>query len=365
VPLVGEQDAFEFLYRDKLKALLVPYGLLIEYHEDRAALDLGLHPYKPEPGRDRVLSDARVWFQCKGVRTTTLGAAEFLASDAVVVSALRLDHVRYWYGAADPVYLVIYVEAADVFLAHEIRDLVDAAGGMAMLATLQERGQKTLTLTVPRKSRLETSLERMPHHRSIRVDGPHFRGRPLGHRYDPLRSELEPLPPIEFEALVSRLLELHDFRVKNEIDLRPMLSGEIGRVRALRGTLYLTYEWVTPLGTQFGIDGISDFRLEAQPESAHGEVLVIIHSEIHAAPSRTSAIDRFLKKCEAEGVSRALVFFNDTDLGGTFGGWFSTFQPLLRTPQGLGSLAFNVLTTTLVYLEFVDRLRWKYLNYLW
>jgi len=87
VPLVGEQDAFEFLYRDKLKALLVPYGLLIEYHEDRAALDLGLHPYKPEPGRDRVLSDARVWFQCKGVRTTTLGAAEFLASDAVVVSA--------------------------------------------------------------------------------------------------------------------------------------------------------------------------------------------------------------------------------------------------------------------------------------
>jgi hypothetical protein len=247
-----------------------------------------------------------------------------------------------------------------------VRDLVDSVGGMPALASMQDGGQKTLTLKVPTESTLETALERMPHHRSIRVDGPHFRGRPLGHRYDPLRSELSPLAPAEFEALVIRLLELHDFRVKDEVDLGPLLGQDIGRVRALRGTLYLTYEWVTPLGTEFGMDGVSDFRLEAKPESPHGEVLVIIHSDVSAAPSRSPAIREFLNECEAGGVSQILVFFNDSDMSaGTFGGWFANFQPLLRLPQGLGSLAFNVLTTTLVYLEFVDRLRWRYLNYLW
>lgn len=135
-------------------------------------------------------------------------------------------------------------------------------------------------------------------------------------------------------------------------------------MRGFRGTLYLTYEWVTPLATEFGTDGLRDFRLEATPEFAHGEVIVIIHSDVTAAPSTTPAIRQRLEDWETEGVSHVLVFFNDADMRGTFGGWFSSFQPLLRTPQGLGSLAFNVLTTTLVYLEFVDRLRWRYLNYL-
>jgi len=365
VPRIGDQDAFEFSYRNKLKGLLSQHGLLIEYDEDRAALDLGLHPYKPEAATGHELSDARVWFQCKGVRTIALGAEEFRVSDDVAVADLPVHQVRYWYGGADPVYLVVYVEAADMFLAHEVRELVDAVGGMAALASKQEGGQQTLTLKVPTESTLERALERMPHHRSIRVDGPHFRGRPLGHRYDPLRSELSPMAPSEFEALVMRLLELHDFRIEAEIDLRPLLGDDIGRVRGFRGTLHLTYEWVTPLGTEFGTDGVSDFRLEAKPEFAHGEVLVIIHSDVVAAPSPAPAIHQLLKEWETEGVSQILVFFNDTDMGGTFGGWFSNFQPLLRLPQGLGSLAFNVLTTTLVYLEFVDRLRWRYLNYLW
>ena len=50
--------------------------------------------------------------------------------------------------------------------------------------------------------------------------------------------------------------------------------------------------------------------------------------------------------------------------GALFGGWRSALEPLAGSPQGLGSLAFNVLTATLVYLEFVDRLRWKYVNYI-
>jgi hypothetical protein len=99
----------------------------------------------------------------------------------------------------------VHVEAAGVFLADDIRDLVDGLGGMPALASMHDAGQITLTLKVPTDSTLENALERMPKHRAVRIDGPHFRGRPLGHRYDPMRSELAPLPPADFEALVMRL----------------------------------------------------------------------------------------------------------------------------------------------------------------
>lgn len=209
MPRVGDQDAFEFSYRNKLKGLLSRHGLLIEYEEDRAALDLGLHPYKAGGASGRELSDARVWFQCKGVRMSSLRADEYRLSDDVAVRNLPLHQVRYWYGGADPVYLTVYVEAADTFLALEVRELVDRLGGMPALASRSEGGEQTLTLRVPTESTLERALERMSHHRSIRVDGPNFRGRPLGHRYDPLRSELLPLAPTDFENIVMRLLELH------------------------------------------------------------------------------------------------------------------------------------------------------------
>jgi hypothetical protein len=57
------------------------------------------------------------------------------------------------------------------------------------------------------------------------------------------------------------------------------------------------------------------------------------------------------------------VFFNESDFE-LFGAWRSTLYPLTEIPQGLGSIAFNVLTTTLVYLDVWDRLTWKYLNLL-
>jgi hypothetical protein len=140
---------------------------------------------------------------------------------------------------------------------------------------------------------------------------------------------------------------VHDFRVTEEVDLRPVLGQDIGRVRALQGTLYQTYEWVTPLATEFGTDGVTDFRDEAKPDSAHGKIFVIIHSEVASTPTSTPEIREFLDRLQGRGIQHLLVFFNDTDVSGTFGSWFSNFQPLLRTPQGLGSLAFNVLTTTL------------------
>lgn len=82
-------------------------------------------------------------------------------------------------------------------------------------------------------------------------------------------------------------------------------------------------------------------------------------------PRRTPATAALVDQLQAEGVGRALVFFNASDLDhGLLGAWRVTLEPLVCMPQGLDSLAFNVLTATSIYLEFLDRIGWRYVNYL-
>jgi hypothetical protein len=59
-----------------------------------------------------------------------------------------------------------------------------------------------------------------------------------------------------------------------------------------------------------------------------------------------------------------LVFFNASEAeSGLIGGWRSgALAPFVQFPQGLGSLAYNVLIATNVFVEFVDRLSWRVLN---
>ena len=47
MPVVGEHDLFEQTYTAAFKARLSRYGLFLNYENDRAALDLGLHLYDP------------------------------------------------------------------------------------------------------------------------------------------------------------------------------------------------------------------------------------------------------------------------------------------------------------------------------
>ena len=365
MPRVGEHDVFEEQYRAKLESLLAPHGLLIHYTLDRASLDLGLHLYESRDSKDAVVGPVRVWFQAKGIHTTTMPKEAFEATDQVAIDGLPVDHVQFWYASAEPVYLAVFLEAVDAFLAEDVRDIVDRSGGMEMLTRIAAAGQKTMTLKIRRDARIEQAVVQMPRHRSIRIDGPPFRGRPLGHRYDPLRSELGRLKPEDFDALVARLLDAHDFRPAREIDIGSILDVSVGRVTAQVGTLYLTYEWTSPLFSEFGFGVGSDFRLESAPEHAQGEVLVVIHSDPIVPPTPTAGTRALVDEMRTLGVRRSLIFFNASEMdGGLFGGWRSALEPLVGSPQGLGSLAFNVLTATLVYLEFVDRLRWKYVNYI-
>ena len=369
MPKVGESDLFESSYRKELDRRLDPYGILIDYSADRAALDGGLHLYKSRDaseGAGAEVSGVRVWFQCKGIQTATLGLEELDSGDDVAISGLSLDHVQFWYSAPEPVYLIVYLQALDDFLAADVRDLVDSGGGVDLLQKLRRGSQVSLTLHIARDATLERALKAMPQHRSLRIDGPTFRGRPLGHRYDPLRSALAKTEPEVFEELVDGLLQAHDFRPKREIDLASLLDRDIGTLSTTVGTLYSTYEWTFAGATEYGFDPGTDFRLEATPESALGDVLVVCHSRVADSPRRTDDVERLVAELQESGIDRALVFFNESEMSvpGLFGSWRVTLEPLVHIPQGLDSLAFNVLTTTLVYLDFVDRLGWRYINYL-
>ncbi len=362
MPNVGSHDVFEQEYTTKLKALLAPYGQLVGYESDRAALDLGLHFYEQRLGGNARVGQVRVWFQAKGVHSATMPAERLRHAEIVVIRDLPIEHLRYWFAHPEPVYLVVYLEALDRFLAEDVRDLVEREGGPRWLAEAHG-SQDTTTLHVSSASTLESALQQMPRHRSLRLDGPEFRGRPLGHRMDPLRCELDVLEPEAFQALVWRLLEAHEFRVSREIDMATLLDADIGDVSAMVGRLYLTYEWLAPIETEFGVGPETDFRIEARPDWAHGDVLVVIHSRFCATPRQTEATQALVSALQEEGISRALIFFNASDLeAANFGAWRTTFAPMVRAPQGLGSLAFNVLTATNVYLEFLDRLSWRFAN---
>jgi hypothetical protein len=348
----------------EFRRLLAPCGEFIRYERDRAGLDLGLHLYEPAPAPTARPGQIKVWFQVKGIEATTLSADDFDAFESIAVSGLPIGHIQYWYAYPEPVYLVVYVEAHHLFLAEDVRVLVDLNGGLPWLKKKAARGQKTTTLRLPKTSLLTDALRRMPNHRSLRLDGPEFRGRPLGHRLDPLRSELNPLSPDDFVALVRRLLDAHDFRRGQQIDIEPLLDRPVGRVEATIGRLYLTYEWTTPLSTEIGFDPDSDFRLESAPQYAHGDVLVVIHADALDVPRATRATRELVDRLSKDTIDTALIFFNASDHNaGLLGGWRTALRPMVGVPQGLGSLAFNVLVATNVYLEFLDRLDWRIKNF--
>ncbi len=365
MPEIGESDYFEQRYMAKLEMLVAEHGLLIHYKADRAALDLGVHLFRFSSSPKRELSDVRVWFQAKGLQGSTISDSEFGRLTELSITGLKVDHVAYWYAAPEPVYLVVYVESVDRFLAEDVRDIVDRSGGLEAVTDLLTKGQVATTLRIDTSATLQLAMSRMPRHRSMRIDGPPFRGRPLGHRFDPLRSELAPLSPADFTDLVRKLMAAHDFRETGQIPIHHALGLKAGEAVAWTGKLHLTYEWTNPLFTEFGVGPDSDFRDESPAEQWHGDVSVVVHSNPVTQPSKTPASSKLAQDLRAAGIRRVLVFYNASDWNGTlFGGWRAALDPLARAPQGLGSLAFNVLTTTLVYLDFADRLEWQSVNYL-
>ena len=164
------------------------------------------------------LSGNKVWFQFKGVHTSTVSAAK-LAADGYVARSLRLDDLRFWYASPEATYIVVYVEATGQFLAEDVRDLIDRQWGPGFLNPATFGDQETVTVHVSADAVLDDArLDAMVAHRSMRIDGPAFRGRPLGHRLDPLDEDA-------FEKLIRAPLDAHGLRDVTEIEPSRVLTN--------------------------------------------------------------------------------------------------------------------------------------------
>lgn len=252
MPSLQTEESFEDDYRRRFEALIRDRGLLIEFRRDRAALDVAVMLTREG---SLELSGVKVWFQLKGVHAATL-SAEQLCSKGHAAVRVSLDHLRFWYAAPEATYLVLYVEATGEFLAEDVRDIVDRQWGPGFLAPDALVGQDTVTVHLQADAAFnEELLYRMLAHRSMRIDGPAFRGRPLGHRFDPLRSQLDILQPDDFEIVVNALLAAHNYRNEEDLSASMLLADlQPGRNEAtLRvGTLHSTYEWIFQLSVEFG-----------------------------------------------------------------------------------------------------------------
>jgi hypothetical protein len=366
-PVVGKEDLFEGVYREKFRALCREHGEFVVYERDRAALDLGLHLTTPS-GTQRRVSRVRIWFQMKGIQAETLPYQKYREADDVSLS-VALDHLKFWFASPEPVYLAVYVESADTFLVEDVRELVYARWGEQFLAPgTFAGGQRHVTLRVPKNTALTpTSLERMRRHQSMRIDGPFFRGRPLGHRLDPLRCSLNVLDPQAHVAIVQRLLEVHDYRTAEQLEITECLGSlpAVDEHASLTcGRLYNTFEWVFHLTTEFGVGPKDDFRVEGTPEFAHGPCAAFVHGSPHTHPTQ-EALRTFAARLSAQGIRQLLVFANTDDyayFGSFFGGLRGTGVHCV--PQLLAELAYSLLTVTVVYLEFREAVSWRWINYL-
>lgn len=152
-PIVGTNDEFEGRYREKFRSLARDQGEFIFYERDRAAIDMGVHLIRPiEKGRE--LSHTRVWFQLKGIRSTTLARDQY-AQGTEISLRVSLDHLKFWFASPEPTYLVVYVECADTFLVEDVRDIVERGWGDEFLKPQSFKpDQETVTVKLSKSSEL-------------------------------------------------------------------------------------------------------------------------------------------------------------------------------------------------------------------
>jgi hypothetical protein len=364
---MNPEEVFEDLYTDAFKRRFRTRGVVVEYDRDRAARDMGIHLAAPG---SLELSDVRVWFQLKGIHRERYDASALHAMDSVPVE-LAVEDVQKWYAAPEAVYIVVYLEALDEFVGEDIRDLVDRRFSDhkgSFTSKMRSLTQAEVTLRVSTEAVVdEDRIRGMLRHRAMRIDGPAWRGRPLGHCYDPLRSELGNMEPDLFVELVEALLTAHDFRVDLRLDAGDLLAG-VGNgtdeADLCIGTMYSTYEWSFPLGVEYGYSPDTDFREEGQTFSVQGPVAVLVHSKFGDHPRPAERAAQLLASLEAREIEKVLVIANATDTL-LLGSYRSVLGSLYTIPQGQASLAYSVLVAPLVFIAFQDRLPWKFVNYLW
>jgi len=203
-------------------------------------------------------------------------------------------------------------------------------------------------------------LKAMLAHRSMRIDGPSFRGRPLGHKFDPLRSQIAPCSPDLFGRLTQSLLDSHSLLEYRRTEVEPDLQVVAGR-------LYQTIEWQSPAFAEYGFGPGQDLRDEPPIEVIHGDLLAVIDQRPERSALSSDERSAVIAAVDgrAPGTAVALLF-NGPELSGTGGLWRSCLRESAAPDPhvlGLESLTSLVLVATLVYLEFAPELAWHHINY--
>lgn len=368
-PKIGEQDEFEGVYTEKFRSLARPFGEFIKYERDRTAIDVGLHLTESPNRKFRTVSNTRVWFQLKGIRESTLPTSDFASSIDVALD-LDINKLKFWYASPEAIYLAVYIECADIFLAEDIKDIIDRQWGERIfhLETFRAEQKKARVRVLTSATLDNDRWRQMLSHRSLRIDGPSFRGRPLGHRLDPLRCIPNLMEPAVFSQVINRLLSAHGYKTTEQLDTNFLFPIGLGdEVSLSLGVMHHTYEWVLQLTTQFSLDENSDFRIEGGILQVQGPCAVLVHSHKVSHPNTSVLKELSQELVNNRQITRLLVFANAYSDPGYFGDYFGTVRGtgMQCIPQLLGDIAFNLLIATTVYLYFRNKISWSVVNYLY
>lgn len=153
---VGTTDAFERKYMERFRQFAAHFGEFVNYEHDRGARDIGLHLTHPKKSGGERVSTALVWFQMKGVMSTTLSKNKFEDLEKLSIR-LNVDHLRYWYLQPMPTYLALYIESVDRFFILNLTKFVRDNWGREILAL----DQATATVDVPVESELDEQAFRL------------------------------------------------------------------------------------------------------------------------------------------------------------------------------------------------------------
>jgi hypothetical protein len=353
---------FERGYTRKFLDLSGEEGVAIKYENDVAALDLGLHLTAGD-----IVTNTRVWFQLKGIHASTLPLEEF-NRQSFASRQVKIKHLRAWYKSAEPVYLVYYVESADLFLANDIKDIVERNWGDELLnPALFEDEDSEIPVNISLDSQVNDAFwKRLYGHRSMRIDSRSFRGRPLGHDHDPLTTTLRVMEPGLFKELTDDLLSEHGYEIKGHLDGTQLFPGAraVGNEATITyGVLKEKYEIILQITNEFLPDE-EGFKIEGKSDYAFGPCAVVIHSKVATPPDPTAVI-AIARELQTKGITRLLVFINGYMLTENLQGccFYEYRQAQIGAgtecmPQHLEDIGFSVCIATNTYYRFRDRLSW-------
>src|SRR4051794_39531487 len=125
---IGKSHVFERTYMGKFQELAARFGEIVKYERDSAARDIGLHLARKRADGLEELSSTLSWFQMKGITKGVLSAEEYAKADHVKLR-LEVRHLSFWCKQPMPTYLVVFIEAMDLFLVMDIQAYVKSEWG--------------------------------------------------------------------------------------------------------------------------------------------------------------------------------------------------------------------------------------------